>query len=43
MAKGRAEVLSLVARRRYGELFERDLAARKLQRSVLDAVCLSRP
>jgi hypothetical protein len=36
MAKGRAEVLGLVARRKYSELMERDLADRKLQRSILD-------
>lgn len=36
VAKGRAEVLGLVSRRKYGELFERDLAGRKLQRSKLD-------
>lgn len=36
MAKGRAEVLGLVSRRKYGELMERDLAGRKLQRSLLD-------
>lgn len=36
MAKGRAEVLGLVARRKYSELMERDLADRRLQRSMLD-------
>ncbi len=36
MAKGRAELLSLISRRKYGEIFERDLAGRKLQRSLLD-------
>lgn len=39
MAKGRAEVLGLVARRRYGELMERDLGDRRLQRSMLDIRC----
>ena len=39
MAKGRAEVLGLVARRKYGELMERDLADRRLQRSMLDIRC----
>lgn len=41
MAKGRAEVLGLVSRRKYGELMERDLSGRKLQRSVLDVRCVS--
>ena len=39
MAKGRAEVLGLVARRKYGELMERDLGGRRLQRSMLDIRC----
>jgi hypothetical protein len=39
MAKGRAEVLGLVARRKYGELMERDLGDRRLQRSMLDIRC----
>ena len=36
MAKGREELLGVVSRRRYSEMFERDWEGRKLQRSLLD-------